>query len=223
VRILVEEGESSGAARRYTTNLMPSKIVCVGTNYRAHAAEMNKPVPDEPLLFMKPPSALAAAGEPIVRPRGYKRVDFEGELAFVVSRRARRVPAARALDHVLGFTCLNDVTVRDLQVKDGQFTRAKGFDGFCPLGPVIRAGLDPSDLRLVTRLNGEIKQDSSTSDLIFSVPQLVEFISRYMTLEAGDIVSTGTPSGVANLSPGDTVEIEIQGIGKLSNPVVDED
>jgi 2-keto-4-pentenoate hydratase/2-oxohepta-3-ene-1,7-dioic acid hydratase in catechol pathway len=223
VRILVEDGESSGSARRYTTNLMPSKIVCIGTNYRAHAAEMNKPVPDEPLLFMKPPSALAAAGEPIVRPRGYARVDFEGELAFVISRRARRVSAERALDYVLGFACLNDVTVRDLQVKDGQFTRAKGFDGFCPFGPVIRGGLDPSDLRLITRVNGQVKQDSSTSDLIFGVPQLVAFISRYMTLEPGDIVSTGTPSGVANLTPGDTVEIEIEGIGKLSNPVIDED
>lgn len=223
VRISVEEREASGSVRRYTINLQPSKIVCIGTNYRAHAAEMGKTAPSEPLLFMKPPSALAAAGEPIVRPRGYTRVDFEGEMAFVLGRRARRVPAERAMDHVLGFACLNDVTVRDLQVKDGQWTRAKGFDGFCPFGPVIRGGIDPSDLRLVSRVNGQVKQDTRTSDLIFPVPQLIEFISRVMTLEAGDIVSTGTPSGVGNLTPGDVVEIEIEGVGVLSNPVVDED
>ncbi len=204
-------------------NLLPSKIVCIGTNYRAHAAEMNKPVPSEPLIFFKPPSAMAHAGEPITRPRGYARVDYEGELALVMARRARRVKAADALDHVLGYSCLNDVSVRDLQVKDGQFARAKGFDGFCPFGPVVRAGLDPSDLRLITRLNGEVKQDSRTSDLIFGVPELIEFISRHMTLEAGDIISTGTPSGVGNLSPGDVVEIEIEGVGVLSNPVIDEE
>ena len=158
-----------------------------------------------------------------MRPSGYLRVDFEGELALVISRRARRVEAARALDYVLGFTCVNDVTVRDLQTKDGQWMRAKSFDGFCPLGPSITAGLDPSDLRLVTRVNGVVKQDSSTSDLIFSVPVLIEFITRYMTLEPGDIVSTGTPSGVGNLSPGDTVEIEIAGVGVLSNPVIGDD
>lgn len=203
-------------------DLHPSKIVCVGTNYRAHAAEMGKPVPSEPLLFMKPPSAIIAPGEAIVRPRGYARVDFEGELALVIARRARRISAAKALDFVLGFSCLNDVTVRDLQVKDGQFTRAKGFDSFCPIGPVVQGGIDPSDLGLVTRVNGEVRQDSRTSDLIFDVPTLLEFITHYMTLEPGDVVSTGTPSGVANLTPGDVVEIEIEKIGALSNPVVDE-
>lgn len=223
VRITVTDDKASGARRRYTMNLQPSKIVCVGQNYHAHAAEMGKGVPEEPLLFLKAPSALAGAGEPIVRPSGYTRVDFEGELALVISRRARRVEAARALDYVLGFTCVNDVTVRDLQTKDGQWMRAKSFDGFCPLGPSITAGLDPSDLRLVTRVNGVVKQDSSTSDLIFSVPVVIEFITRYMTLEPGDVVSTGTPAGVGNLSPGDTVEIEIEGVGVLSNPVIGDD
>ena len=223
MRIPVEDSNAKGPAGRYTINLQPSKIVCIGQNYRAHAAEMGKPVPTEPLIFLKAPSALAASGEPIVRPRGYQRVDFEGELALVISRRARRVEAARAMDHVLGLSCLNDVTVRDLQVKDGQWARAKGLDGFCPVGPLIRTGLDASDLRLVSRVNGEVKQDSRTSDLIFPLPQLIEFITRYMTLEPGDIVSTGTPSGVGNLAPGDVVEIEIEGIGLLSNPVIDEE
>ncbi len=223
VRITFTDAEASGSRRRYTIDLIPSKIVCVGQNYHAHAAEMGKEAPAEPLLFLKAPSALAAAGEPIVRPAGYTRVDYEGELAVVIGRRARRVEAARALDHVLGFSCLNDVTVRDLQVKDGQWMRAKSFDGFCPFGPSIRGGLDPSDLRLVTRVNGSIKQDTRTTDLIFPVPVLLEFITRYMTLEPGDIVSTGTPSGVGNLNPGDTVEIELEGVGVLSNPVVGED
>ena len=220
MRIPVIEIRSGSAPARQVIDLHPTKIVCVGTNYRAHAAEMGKKVPDEPLLFLKPPSALAAAGEAIVRPSGYARVDFEGELGLVMGRRARRVSAARALDHVLGFACVNDVTVRDLQQKDGQWTRAKGFDGFCPLGPVIQGGLDPSDLRITTRVNGEVRQDSRTSDLIFGVPALVEFITRYMTLEPGDVISTGTPSGVGNLAPGDTVAIEIEGVGVLENPVV---
>jgi 2-keto-4-pentenoate hydratase/2-oxohepta-3-ene-1,7-dioic acid hydratase in catechol pathway len=210
------------AAPGQVLDLHPSKIVCIGANYRAHVAEMGKEVPEEPVLFMKPASAMVAAGEPIVRPRGYKRVDFEGELALVIGRRARRVSAARALDVILGLTIVNDVTVRDLQAKDGQWTRAKGFDSFCPLGPHIVAGLDPRDLRLVTRVNGEVKQDSRTSDLIFGVPFLIEFITRHMTLEPGDVISTGTPSGVGNLAPGDRVAIEIEGIGVLENPVIDE-
>jgi 2-keto-4-pentenoate hydratase/2-oxohepta-3-ene-1,7-dioic acid hydratase in catechol pathway len=220
VRIAVVDNEASGAGRRYTMNLQPSKIVCVGQNYRAHVAEMGHQVPSEPILFLKAPSALAGSGEPIVRPAGYTRVDFEGELALVIGRRARRIDPVRAMDYVLGLSCLNDVTVRDLQVKDGQWMRAKSFDGFCPFGPVIRAGLDPSDLRLVARLNGHIKQDTRTSDLIFPVPHLLEFITRFITLEPGDIVSTGTPSGVGNLSPGDTIEIEIDGVGVLASPVV---
>lgn len=198
------------------------KIIGVGTNYRAHALEMGKPIPDEPVLFMKPASALLADGAPIVRPRGYQRVDFEGELGVVIGRRARRVAAADALGYVEGYTIVNDVTVRDLQKKDGQFTRAKGFDTFCPVGPRLVAGLDPTNLRLRTRLNGALRQDSSTSDLIFSVARLIEVISRVMTLEPGDLISTGTPSGVGPIAPGDLVEIEIEHIGILKNPVVEE-
>ena len=198
------------------------KIIGVGTNYRAHALEMGKPIPDEPVLFMKPASALLADGAPIVRPRGYERVDFEGELGVVIGRRARRIAEKDALDYVEGYTIVNDVTVRDLQKKDGQFTRAKGFDTFCPVGPRLSPGLDPTNLRLRTKLNGALRQDSSTSDLIFSVARLIEVISRVMTLEPGDLISTGTPSGVGPIAPGDVVEIEIENIGVLKNPVVEE-
>jgi 2-keto-4-pentenoate hydratase/2-oxohepta-3-ene-1,7-dioic acid hydratase in catechol pathway len=198
------------------------KIIGVGTNYRAHAAEMGKPIPDEPLLFFKPWSALLDDGAPIVRPRGYQRVDFEGELGVVIGKSCRRVRAADALACVEGYTIVNDVTVRDLQKKDGQFTRAKGFDSFCPVGPRVVAGLDPAGLRVVTRLNGQVRQDAPTSDLIFDVPRLIEVISRVMTLEPGDLISTGTPSGVGPIEPGDVVEIEIEGVGVLRNPVVEE-
>lgn len=201
-------------------DLVPSKIVGIGLNYRAHAQEMGKALPEEPLLFLKPPSAIIAGGEPIERPAGYDRVDFEGELGVVIAQRARRVPRERALDVVLGYCICNDVSVRDLQKKDIQYTRAKGFDSFCPIGPRIVAGLDPSRLALKTRLNGVVKQDSSTSDLIFDVPSLIAFVSLHMTLEPGDVISTGTPSGVGNLTPGDVVAIEIEGIGVLENPVI---
>ncbi|MSP16744.1 MAG: FAA hydrolase family protein [Myxococcales bacterium] len=204
------------------TCVAPTKILGVGVNYRAHAVEMKKALPEEPLFFWKPPSALLAPGQSIVRPRGYLRMDFEGELALVIGKRARRVDRAHALDYVLGYTCLNDVTVRDLQVKDVQFTRAKGFDTFCPVGPRVVSGLDPSNLRLVTRVNGVVRQDSSTSDLIFDVPAIIVAASRFCTLEEGDVITTGTPSGVGPLVAGDVVEIEIEGIGMLSNPVVDE-
>ena len=202
---------------------VPSKIIGVGTNYRAHALEMKKPLPEEPLLFMKPPSALIRTGAPIVRPNGYQRTDYEGELGVVIGRRARRVREADALDYVAGYTIVNDVTVRDLQVKDGQFTRAKGFDSFCPVGPCVVSGIDPSNLRIITRLNGEVRQDSSTSDLIFSVAKIIEVASRVMTLEPGDLISTGTPSGVGPIAPGDVVEIEIENIGILRNPVIAEE
>jgi 2-keto-4-pentenoate hydratase/2-oxohepta-3-ene-1,7-dioic acid hydratase in catechol pathway len=201
---------------------VPSKIVGIGLNYRAHAAEMSKPLPEEPLLFMKPPSALIGPGTPIVRPRGYERVDFEGELCIVIGRRATRVTADKALDYVRGYTICTDVTVRDLQKKDVQYTRAKGFDTFCPVGPRVAEGLDPRDLKITTRLNGVTKQSSSTSDLIFDVPFIIAFVSRVMTLEDGDLITTGTPPGVGNLTPGDTVEIEIEGIGVIANPVVDD-
>ena len=191
----------------------------VGLNYRAHALEMGKPLPAEPLLFLKPPSAVIGPGTPIVLPPGYARVDYEGELGVVIGRRARNVTVARALEYVDGLTCALDITVRDLQKRDVQFTRAKGFDTFCPLGPVIARGLDPSRLRLRTRLNGLVRQDSITEDLIFSVPELVAFVSGVMTLEPGDVISTGTPPGVGPLAPGDLVEVEIEGIGILRNPV----
>jgi 2-keto-4-pentenoate hydratase/2-oxohepta-3-ene-1,7-dioic acid hydratase in catechol pathway len=202
--------------------MRPSKIIGVGTNYRAHAVEMGKPIPDEPVLFMKPPTAVIGDGEAIVWPRGYQRVDFEGELGVVIGRRARRVREAEALAFVEGYTIVNDVTVRDLQKKDGQFTRAKGFDTFCPVGPRVVPGLDPTNLRITTRQNGVVRQDSSTSDLIFSVARLIEVITRVMTLEPGDLITTGTPSGVGPIVPGDRIEIEIEGIGVLSNPVVEE-
>jgi 2-keto-4-pentenoate hydratase/2-oxohepta-3-ene-1,7-dioic acid hydratase in catechol pathway len=200
-------------------HLVPSKIIGIGVNYRAHAIEMGKGLPEEPLMFLKPRSALISDGAAIERPAGYDRVDYEGELGVVIGERSRRVPRERALDVVMGFTCINDVTVRDLQKKDGQWTRAKGFDTFCPLGPRIVAGLDPSALRITTRVNQVVRQDSSTSDLIFDVPTLIAFVSKHMTLEIGDVISTGTPSGVGNLDPGDVVEIEIEGIGVLRNTV----
>jgi len=198
----------------------PSKIVGIGQNYRAHAAEMGKGIPAEPLMFFKPPSALIADGGEIRRPGGFQRVDYEGELGVVVGRRASRVPKAQALDVVMGFVCVNDVTVRELQQKDGQWARAKGFDTFCPVGPRIVGGLDPSDLRIKTTVNGQVRQDSSTSDLIFDVPTLISFVSEYFTLEPGDLISTGTPAGVGNLNPGDVVAVEIEGVGVLTNRVV---
>ncbi|MEO8705044.1 MAG: fumarylacetoacetate hydrolase family protein [Kofleriaceae bacterium] len=201
-------------------DLVPSKIIGIGQNYRAHAVEMGKGIPEEPLMFLKPRSGLIATGASIERPGGYERVDFEGELGVVIGTRARNVTRERALDVVMGFTCVNDVTVRDLQKKDGQWTRAKGFDTFCPLGPRIVAGLDPAKLRISTRVNGVVKQDSSTADLIFDVPHLIAFVSAHMTLEVGDVISTGTPSGVGNLAVGDTVTVEIEGVGELTNTVI---
>ena len=200
--------------------LQPSKIIGIGVNYRAHALEMGKGLPSEPLMFLKPPSSLIRDGEPISRPEGYERVDFEGELGVVIKQRTYRISREKALDAVLGYTCVNDVTVRDLQKKDGQWARAKGFDSFCPVGPRIVAGLDPKHLRLITRVNGNVRQDSSTADMIHDVAAVISFCSQYMTLEAGDLITTGTPAGVGNLDPGDVVEIEIEGIGILSNPVI---
>jgi 2-keto-4-pentenoate hydratase/2-oxohepta-3-ene-1,7-dioic acid hydratase in catechol pathway len=199
--------------------LLPSKIIGIGQNYRAHAAEMGKGVPDEPIMFLKPLSSMIASGGAIARPGGYEQVHYEGELGVVIGKRASRIAKADALSVVMGYTCVNDVSVRELQKKDGQWTRAKGFDTFCPIGPRIVAGLDPSGLRLVTRVNGAVKQNSSTADLIFDVPTLIAFCSQHMTLEVGDVISTGTPSGVGNMAVGDVVEIEIEGIGILRNPV----
>jgi len=199
---------------------MPTKIVCVGINYKQHAREMGHELPTEPLIFLKPPTSMNAPGGEIHLPPGAGRVDFEGELAVVIGKRTHRVSAAEATSHILGYTCANDVTARDLQKRDGQWTRAKGFDGFCPLGPWVETDLDPSDLQLETFVNGELRQSARTSDMIFDVPTLVSAISQTMTLLPGDTVLTGTPSGVGELRAGDTVEVRIQGIGSLSNRVV---
>jgi 2-keto-4-pentenoate hydratase/2-oxohepta-3-ene-1,7-dioic acid hydratase in catechol pathway len=201
------------------TPVVPSKIVCVGRNYAEHVKELGNEAPSEPVLFFKPPSALLAPGGTIVRPAVSQRVDFEGELAIVVGREAKDVKAARWRDYVRGFTCANDVTARDLQKKDVQFTRGKGFDTFLPLGPCIETDLDPSDLGIITRVNGEVRQDGRTSQMIFTLGSLFEYITAIMTLVPGDVILTGTPSGVGPLQAGDVVEVEIQAIGVLSNAV----
>jgi 2-keto-4-pentenoate hydratase/2-oxohepta-3-ene-1,7-dioic acid hydratase in catechol pathway len=199
--------------------VMPSKIVCVGRNYAEHAKELGNEAPSEPILFLKPPSALLAPGGTIVRPAASQRVDFEGELAIVIDREARDVSQAQWRDYVRGFACANDVTARDLQKKDVQFTRGKGFDTFCPIGPCIEDDLDVADVRLVTRVDGEVRQDGRTSQMLFPPAFLIEFISSIMTLMPGDVILTGTPSGVGPLNPGETVEVDIEGIGVLRNVV----
>lgn len=200
--------------------LMPGKLVCVGRNYAAHAAEHQAAVPDEPMLFLKPPSAVIAHGAPIELPANVGRVDHEAELAVIIGRRARRVRREDALDYVLGYTCANDVSARDYQRKDGQWGRAKGFDTFCPMGPVLATDLDPARLAVRARVNGETRQNGSTADMVFDVPFLIAFVSAVMTLEPGDVILTGTPEGVSPIAPGDVVEIEVEGIGALRNPVV---
>ena len=197
---------------------LPSKIVCVGLNYVQHAQELKMPLPEEPILFLKPPSAILPPGGQIIYPPSSRQVDYEGELGVVIGKRCRDVPAEEAESYILGYTCFNDVTARDLQRKDGQWTRAKSFDTFAPFGPGI-ARIDPSHARITTRVNGQTVQDSNTSDLIFSVAQLVHFISAVMTLEQGDVIATGTPPGVGPLQRGDRVEVEIEGIGALQNSV----
>jgi 2-keto-4-pentenoate hydratase/2-oxohepta-3-ene-1,7-dioic acid hydratase in catechol pathway len=199
--------------------VVPGKIVCVGRNYLAHVQERNVEVPEVPLLFLKPPSAVIGPGQAIQLPPQSDQIDHEAELAVVIGRRARDVTPEEVAAHILGYTVANDVTARDLQQRDGQWTRAKGFDTFCPLGPWIETEADPAALRIVCRVNGVIRQMASTQDMVFSVPQLVAYISGVMTLEPGDVVLTGTPEGVGRLADGDTVEIEIQGIGVLRNVV----
>lgn len=198
----------------------PSKIVALGVNYRKHAEEMGSKLPKNPLIFLKPPTAVVGPEDNIVYPPSSTRVDFEGELAVVIGKETRRVSPAEAQSYVLGYTCLNDVTARDLQSSDGQWTRAKGFDTFGPVGPCIETELDPGNVMLETYLNGELKQRTSTSDLIYSVPVQISFISEVMTLLPGDVIATGTPSGVGPMNPGDTVEIKIESIGTLRNYVV---
>ena len=200
----------------------PSKIVCVGRNYAEHAKELGNEVPQEPLIFLKPPSSLIASGDAIVYPKLSQRVDFEGELGVVIGRRARNVPSADADLYILGYTCVNDVTARDLQKKDGQWTRGKGFDTFCAVGPCIvrREEADFKSFRVQTFVNGEKKQDASVAEMLFGVNDVIAYVSAFMTLEPGDLIATGTPPGVGPLQPGSKVQIVIDGIGVLENTVV---
>lgn len=198
----------------------PSKIVCVGRNYREHAAELGNPMPSEPLLFLKAPSTIIGDGDFIELPELSQRVEHEGELAVVIGRRCRRVSSDEdPLAYVLGYTCLNDVTARDIQRKDVQFTRGKSFDTFCPVGPYIVTGLDPSDLSVETRVNGELRQSGRTSAMAFPVLEIIRYISHAMTLEPGDLIATGTPAGVGPLQAGDVCEVSVEGVGVLRNEI----
>ncbi len=198
----------------------PSKIVCVGRNYAEHAAELGNAVPKEPLLFLKAPSSIVTEGESIIIPKQSNQVEHEGELAIIIGRTCKNLSDADdPLENVFGYVCLNDVTARDLQRADVQFTRAKSFDTFCPIGAFIENDLDVSDLRVTTKVNGVIKQDGRTSQMTFPIPLLIIYISKQMTLNPGDIIATGTPSGVSKLNEGDICEVEIEGIGVLKNPV----
>lgn len=212
------------AGLRILAPVVPGKVIGVGSNYRAHALEMGKPLPDVPKIFLKPSTSVVGPGEPIRLPPTSARVDHEAELGVVIGRTMRGVPASEASRYVLGYTAVNDVTARDFQKADGVFARAKGYDSFCPLGPVIATGLeaeglDPADLAVRARVNGQLRQDGRSSDLIFDVPTLLAFISEIMTLQPGDVIATGTPSGVGPIAAGDVVEIEVEGVGTLRNPV----
>ena len=203
------------------TQPRPTKIVCIGLNYAKHAAEFGNPIPDEPLMFLKPASAVIGTGDSIVLPKGAGQVDYEGEIGVRIGKRAKDVPAEEAWDYVDGLCALNDVTARELQRADGQWTRAKGFDTFCPVGRVKPlADIDLGALTVTTRVNGEVRQESPADDMVFDIPALVAHISGVMTLEPGDLIATGTPSGVGPLSAGDVVEVEIGGVGTVENSVV---
>ena len=206
-------------ALRLLPPVRPSKIVCVGLNYKDHAAEQGKALPAEPLIFIKPSSAVIGPGDPIRLPPGVGRVDHEAEVGVVIGRRAHRVPRARAWEYILGLTCVNDVTARDLQKKESQYTRCKGFDTFAPIGPGIAAGLNGDPRAVEGWVNGSRRQASSTKHLIFPIDHLVEFVTFVMTLEAGDIISTGTPEGIGPLVAGDMVTVKVEGVGDLTNPV----
>ncbi len=206
--------------------VQPSKIICVGRNYREHAAELGHEVPQEPLLFFKPPSALLPPGGTILRPKVSARTDYEGELGVVIARRCHRLPDSEDVrPYILGYTCVNDFTARDLQNKDGQWTRAKGFDTFCPVGPVVADGIniDPwAGVQVETRVNNEVRQSGNTRDFIFPLDVVIRYISQIMTLEPGDLIATGTPQGVGPVVAGDVIEVSIEGIGQLRNPVADQ-
>ena len=205
---------------RLLAPVQPSKIICIGRNYAEHAKEHQAEVPQVPLLFMKPPSSINNPGEAIILPPQSQQVEHEAELVAVIGKRGHNITVEAARDHIFGYTVGNDVTARDLQRSDGQWTRAKGFDTFCPFGPWVETEYDPSDAIITCRVNGQPRQMASTRDMVFNVSMLIAFISSVMTLEPGDLIFTGTPAGVGPLKPGDTVEVEIEGLGKLSNPVV---
>ncbi len=224
------EGSLFGEYRRLEANIpleearllapvQPGKIICIGRNYAEHAREHNAEVPKIPLLFMKPPSAVINPGDTVILPPQSRQVEHEAELVAVIGKRGRFIPADDAARCIFGYTLGNDITARDLQYSDGQWTRAKGFDTFCPFGPWIDTEFDPSDAVISCRVNGQMRQMASTRDMVFSVPTLVAFISSVMTLEPGDIIFTGTPAGVSPLNAGDIVDVEIENLGKLSNPV----
>jgi 2-keto-4-pentenoate hydratase/2-oxohepta-3-ene-1,7-dioic acid hydratase in catechol pathway len=209
---------------RLLAPVLPTKVVAIGKNYAEHAREMGGEPPSEPVIFLKPSTAVTGPGDPVARPvKLSERVDFEGELAVVIGRLCRDVPAERVPEVIFGYTCANDVTARDLQGRDGQWTRAKGFDTFCPLGPWIETDLDPADLELTTTVNGEVKQQARTSQLLHDITELVCYVTAVMTLLPGDVLLTGTPAGVGPIVHGDTVAVTIEGIGTLSNRVVDRD
>jgi 2-keto-4-pentenoate hydratase/2-oxohepta-3-ene-1,7-dioic acid hydratase in catechol pathway len=216
---LREEDPIDARHARILAPVAPSKIVAIGLNYKDHAAEQNKPLPKEPMMFIKPSTAVVGPGDPIRVASGIGRVDHEAEAGVVIGRRAFRVPASRAHEYVLGLTCVNDVTARELQAKDVQYTRAKGFDTFAPIGPCIASGLDARDVAVEGWVNGDRRQSSSTRQLIFDIPALVAFVSSVMTLLPGDVISTGTPAGIGPIQPGDVVTIKVAGVGELSNPV----
>jgi 2-keto-4-pentenoate hydratase/2-oxohepta-3-ene-1,7-dioic acid hydratase in catechol pathway len=218
-----QEAEIPLSSVRLLAPLTPGKIICVGRNYVEHANELGNAVPEYPLLFMKPPSSVIGPEDKIVLPPQSKQVDHEGELVAVISKRGRWIPPEKASQYVLGYTVGNDVTARDLQKRDGQWTRAKGFDTFCPLGPWIETEFDPTDSLITTRVNNEMRQMGSTREMVFSIAQLIAYTSSIMTLEPGDILFTGTPAGVGPLEAGNVVEVTVEGIGALRNPVVAED
>ncbi|MBU1086793.1 MAG: fumarylacetoacetate hydrolase family protein [Candidatus Omnitrophica bacterium] len=198
---------------------VPQKIVLVGLNYKNHAKELGMKIPKQPIIFLKPVTALTGHLDNIKYPLGVKQLDYEAELALVIGKKAHNIPESKALTYVLGYTCLNDITARDIQKKDGQWTRAKSFDTFCPVGPWLETRIKTDDLMISAYLNGKLKQHSSTSHLIFSIPYLISFISQIMTLLPGDIISTGTPPGIGRMKPGDRIEVSVEGIGTLQNQV----
>lgn len=216
------EAELPLSSVRLLAPVQPGKIICVGRNYAEHAREQDADIPEIPLIFLKPPTSVIGFGDSIHLPPQSHRVEHEAELAVVIGKRGRWIAAENALDYVLGYTIANDVTARDLQRRDGQWTRGKGFDTFCPLGPWIETDLDPADVLISCRVNGEMRQMVSTREMIFPVPQLIAFIASVMTLEPGDVILTGTPAGVGPLLPGDKVIVSVEGIGELHNTVIPE-